>query len=65
MYNVCKTYAGLQSYKGVECRAIADIYYEAVKEFGKRELDIEKRLEGLKIREEDLGEGVISGGIGG
>ena len=37
MYNVCKQFTGLDSWKGVECRAIADIYYTAVKELGKRE----------------------------
>ncbi|MCJ1363067.1 hypothetical protein MMC16_002173 [Acarospora aff. strigata] len=34
LYNECNKYSGWQSYKGVECRRIADVYYNAVRAFG-------------------------------
>ena len=34
LYNECSKYRGLSSLKGVECRGLADIYYDAVREFG-------------------------------
>lgn len=37
LYKMCSGYSGLLSFRGVECRRIADIYYEAVKHFGKRD----------------------------
>ena len=34
MYSVCNGYKGWQSWKGVECRRIADVYTKAVRECG-------------------------------
>lgn len=34
LYNECSKYKGLQALKGVECRGLADVYYDAVREFG-------------------------------
>ncbi|MCJ1259230.1 hypothetical protein MMC24_007066 [Lignoscripta atroalba] len=34
LYNECSRYSGLSSWKGVECRRIADVYYTAVRTFG-------------------------------
>ncbi|GGO68154.1 phospholipase [Nonomuraea cavernae] len=34
MYDVCRKYSGLQSYKGVICRRTADTYYTAVRGLG-------------------------------
>ncbi|EGX48146.1 hypothetical protein AOL_s00081g9 [Orbilia oligospora ATCC 24927] len=31
MYNVCKQYSGWKSWKGVECRRIADVYFKMVR----------------------------------
>ncbi|KAI9873704.1 MAG: hypothetical protein M1830_010703 [Pleopsidium flavum] len=40
LYHECDTYSGWQSYKGVECRRIADVYYEAVRAFGNSQAHI-------------------------
>lgn len=34
MYDVCRQYSGLESYKGVICRRTADTYYAAVRNLG-------------------------------
>ena len=34
LYNECNKYHGWESYKGVECRRIADIYHKFVRECG-------------------------------
>ncbi|WP_248962041.1 phospholipase [Sphaerisporangium perillae] len=34
MYDVCRKYSGLQSYKGVICRRTADVYYTTVRNLG-------------------------------
>lgn len=34
LYNECNKYTGLESFKGVACRRIADTYYVAVRTFG-------------------------------
>ncbi|KAF3491387.1 secretory phospholipase A2 [Arthroderma uncinatum] len=34
LYNYCNQFSGLESWKGVECRRYADIYYFAVRECG-------------------------------
>lgn len=34
MYNVCNKFSGLESFKGVECRRVADTYYLAVRALG-------------------------------
>ena len=34
MYDVYNQYRGLQAYKGVQCRRLADAYYSAVRQFG-------------------------------
>ncbi|RPA95495.1 phospholipase A2 group [Choiromyces venosus 120613-1] len=34
LYKECSKYSGLQSYKGVACRRLADTYYAAVRTFG-------------------------------
>jgi hypothetical protein len=34
MYNVCSKFSGIESWKGVECRRFADIYYFAVRNLG-------------------------------
>lgn len=39
LYDVCNKYTGLESYKGVKCRALADIYVAAVKAFGRKKRD--------------------------
>lgn len=39
LYDVCKKFSGLQSFKGVECRRIADIYVAFVRKFGKKKRD--------------------------
>ncbi|KAL8677942.1 MAG: hypothetical protein Q9186_005665 [Xanthomendoza sp. 1 TL-2023] len=40
LYGICNQYAGLEAFKGVECRRIADIYVEVVKKApGKRRRD--------------------------
>lgn len=36
LYKYCSQFSGLQSYKGVECRRIADIYVAFVRKYGKR-----------------------------
>jgi len=40
LYNECDKYSGWRSYKGVECRRIADVYYEAVRAFGNSQFHI-------------------------
>ena len=40
LYNLCKGYHGLSSWKGVECRGIADLYYAAAREFGNSQFHI-------------------------
>ncbi|MCJ1264535.1 hypothetical protein MMC22_004407 [Lobaria immixta] len=40
LYDVCKEYKGLSSFKGVECRRIADLYHLAVREFGNSDIRI-------------------------
>lgn len=39
LYDVCNSFSGWQSYKGVECRRIADIYVAFVRKFGKKKRD--------------------------
>ncbi|CEJ81531.1 Putative Secretory phospholipase A2 [[Torrubiella] hemipterigena] len=39
LYKYCSQFHGLSSWKGVECRRLADIYVAAVRKFGKREED--------------------------
>lgn len=36
LYDVCNKFTGWQSFKGVKCRRIADIYVAFVRQFGKR-----------------------------
>ncbi|KAJ6437108.1 Mechanosensitive ion channel protein Msy2 [Purpureocillium lavendulum] len=36
LYKYCSQFSGWKSWKGVECRRIADVYYAAVRRFGKR-----------------------------
>ncbi|OBT71300.1 hypothetical protein VF21_09942 [Pseudogymnoascus sp. 05NY08] len=36
LYNYCAQFSGLSSWKGVECRRLADIYVAFVRKFGKR-----------------------------
>lgn len=36
LYKYCSQFSGWSSWKGVECRRLADIYYAAVRKFGKR-----------------------------
>ena len=52
LYKYCSRFSGLSSWKGVECRRLADTYHAAVRKFGKREeefydeeIDFEKRDE--------------------
>jgi Prokaryotic phospholipase A2 len=52
LYNVCNKFSGWQSYKGGECRRIADIYVVFVKKFGKKKRDDSAVL--LRKRECDL-----------
>lgn len=40
LYNECNKYSGLSSWKGVECRRIADLYYAAVRNFGNADVHI-------------------------
>lgn len=42
LYTYCSQFSGLSSWKGVECRRYADIYYAAVRAFGKRELEFDE-----------------------
>jgi len=49
LYDICKKFTGLESFKGVECRRIAGVYVAAVTKFGKR-----KREAGLQKRECDI-----------
>ena len=37
LYKYCSRFSGWSSWKGVECRRIADTYYAAVRKFGKRD----------------------------
>lgn len=39
LYDVCAKFTDLQSYKGVQCRRIADIYVLFVRKFGKKKRD--------------------------
>ena len=39
LYDVCNKFSGWESFKGVECRRIADIYVVFVRKFGKRKRD--------------------------
>lgn len=41
LYNYCSQFSGWESWKGVECRRIADTYYVAVRNFGKRNIEID------------------------
>ncbi|KAA8647964.1 hypothetical protein EYZ11_005669 [Aspergillus tanneri] len=41
LYKYCSQFSGWSSWKGVECRRLADIYYAAVRKFGKREWELE------------------------
>ena len=59
LYNLCNTFSGWQSYKGVECRRIADIYYAFVRKFGKKKRD-NISSSSLQKRSCDLG-GIFSG----
>lgn len=52
LYNVCNKFSGLQSFKGVECRRIADIYIVFVRKFGKKKRD--EPSNGLEKRDCDL-----------
>ncbi|KAF7514080.1 hypothetical protein GJ744_004405 [Endocarpon pusillum] len=52
LYDVCNKFSGLQSFRGVECRRIADIYVAFVKKFGKKKRDETSTL--LQKRECDL-----------
>ncbi|KAH8661033.1 prokaryotic phospholipase A2-domain-containing protein [Ilyonectria robusta] len=71
LYKYCSQFHGLSSWKGVECRRLADIYYAAVRKLGKREeeavdnvpdnvadLELDPDIEGQVIPEvlEDDGE---------
>jgi hypothetical protein len=40
LYDVCAKYHGLESFLGVECRGIADLYFDAVRTFGSLDIDI-------------------------
>lgn len=59
LYNLCNTFSGWQSYKGVECRRIADVYYAFVRKFGKKKRD-NNSSSSLQKRSCDLG-GIFSG----
>lgn len=59
LYNLCNTFSGWQSYKGVECRRIADVYYAFVRKFGKKKRDNSSSAS-LQKRSCDLG-GIFSG----
>ncbi|KAF5865966.1 hypothetical protein ETB97_001544 [Aspergillus alliaceus] len=41
LYKYCSQFSGWSSWKGVECRRLADIYYAAVRKFGKRDEELE------------------------
>ncbi|KJZ68493.1 hypothetical protein HIM_12112 [Hirsutella minnesotensis 3608] len=41
MYQYCARFSGLNSWRGVACRRVADTYYAAVRRFGKRDEGIE------------------------
>lgn len=57
LYDVCGQFSGLQSYKGVECRRIADIYVYFVRKFGKK-MKRKRDGMGLQKRECDLKDAV-------
>lgn len=37
LYHYCAQFSGLSSWKGVECRRLADVYVAAVRKYGKRD----------------------------
>ena len=39
LYIVCAKFTGFNSYKGIECRRIADLYMIFVRKFGKKKRD--------------------------
>lgn len=41
LYKYCSQFSGIWSYKGVECRRIADIYVAFVRKFGKRDEELQ------------------------
>ncbi|KAF7597171.1 hypothetical protein BBP40_009510 [Aspergillus hancockii] len=41
LYKYCSQFSGWSSWKGVECRRLADIYHAAVRKFGKRDWELE------------------------
>jgi hypothetical protein len=57
LYDVCNKFSGWESFKGVECRRIADIYVLFVKKFGKKKRDTSSA--GLQKRECDLKEAIF------
>ena len=54
MYDVCDKFSGLESYRGVVCRRIADAYHIGVQQFGKHKRSVEDGVSLLKKRECDL-----------
>ena len=57
LYDVCNKFSGWQSFYGVECRRIADIYVAFVRKFGKRKRD--ETGVSLQKRECDLAEAIF------
>jgi Prokaryotic phospholipase A2 len=56
LYDVCNKFSGWESFKGVQCRRIADIYVAFVRQFGKRKRD---ETTSLQKRECELREAIF------
>jgi Prokaryotic phospholipase A2 len=59
LYDMCNKFSGWESFKGVECRRIADIYVAFVKKFGKKKRD--DLSVALQKRECDLKDAIFGG----
>lgn len=51
LYKYCSKFSGLSSWKGVECRRIADTYVAAVRKFGKRDEEAVEEVEDVVVEE--------------
>lgn len=56
LYNYCSQFSGWSSWKGVECRRIADTYYFAVRQFGKRNVEFNSETQSYQKRDVEFEE---------
>jgi Prokaryotic phospholipase A2 len=59
LYDMCNKFSGWESFKGVECRRIADIYVAFVRKLGKKKRDDMSAV--LQKRECDLKDAIFGG----